>query len=96
MKVRKKKLSKTDVINRINGLNKYMLENSDKELLLLKISNDYTYNKTVALIDKNTKRKDWYSVDDKNCFKTWSEVDAFIDGICKGKNTNFNIAGYER
>lgn len=89
-------MNKNEIEKRINGLNEYMLENSDKELLLLKISNDYTYNKAVAIIDKNTKRKDWYSVDDKNCFKTWAEVDAFIDGICKGKNTNFNIAEYER
>ena len=49
----------------------------------------YTYNKAIAIINKGTKDKDWYSVNDKNCFKTWNEVDAFIDGICKGKNTNF-------
>ena len=82
-------MSKTDVINRINGLNEYMLEDSNKELLLLKISNDYTYNKAVAIVNKNIKNKDWYSVDDKHCFKTWDEVEAYIDGICKGKNTNF-------
>ena len=89
-------MSKTDVINRINGLNEYMLENSDKKLLLLKISNDYTYNKAVAIVEKKHRNKDWYSVDDKNCFKTWDEVEAFIDGICKGKNTHFNIAERER
>ncbi len=89
-------MSKADVINRINGLNEYMLENSDKELLLLKLSNDYTYNKAIAIVEKNTKRKDWYSVDDKNCFKTWDEALAFIDGICKGKNTDFNYSHEER
>lgn len=82
-------MSKADVINRINGLNEYMLTDSDKKLLLLKISNDYTYNKAIAIVDKNFSNKDWYSVDDKNCFRTWDEIEAFIDGICKGKNTNF-------
>ena len=88
-------MSKADVINRINGLNEYMLEDSNKELLLLKLCNDYTYNKAIAIIDKNAKHKDWYSVDDKHCFKTWDEVEAYIDGICKGKNTNF-YAEHER
>ena len=82
-------MNKSDVQKRINGLNEFMLSDSNKELLLLKISSDYTYNKAIALINKNCKNKDWYSVDDKNCFKTWSEIDAFIDGICKAKNTNF-------
>ena len=82
-------MNKSDVKKRIKGLNEFMLSDSNKELLLLKISSDYTYNKAIALINKNCKNKDWYSVDDKNCFKTWSEIDAFIDGICKAKNTNF-------
>lgn len=82
-------MNKTDIQKRINGLNEYMLADSTKELLLLKISNDYTYNKAIALIDKTTKRKDWYSIDSKTCFKTWNEVEAFIDGICLAKNTDF-------
>lgn len=82
-------MNKSDVQKRIKGLNEFMLSDSNKELLLLKISSDYTYNKAIALINKNCKNKDWYSVDDKNCFKTWPEIDAFIDGICKAKNTNF-------
>ena len=82
-------MNKTDIQKRINGLNEFMFSNSTKELLLLKISNDYTYNKAVALINKNTKNKDWYSIDNKTCFKTWNEVDAFIDGICLAKNTDF-------
>ena len=82
-------MKKTEIMNRIEGLNKYMLSDSDLQLLLLKIPNDYTYNKAVALVDKKCKYKDWYSIDDKNCFKTWDEINAFIDGICKGKNTNF-------
>lgn len=89
-------MSKSDIIKRINGLNEYMLGDSEKELLLLKTSNDYTYNKAVAIINKNAKHKDWYSIDDKNCFKTWDEVEAFIDGICKGKNTNFGNDHEER
>ena len=51
-------MNKTDIQKRINGLNEFMLSNSTKELLLLKISNDYTYNKAVALINKNTKNKE--------------------------------------
>lgn len=82
-------MNKTDIQKRINGLNEFMFSNSTKELLLLKISNDYTYNKAVALINKNTKNKDWYSIDRKTCFKTWNEVEAFIDGICLAKNTDF-------
>lgn len=82
-------MNKTDIQNRINGLNEYMLSNTNKELLLLKISNDYTYNKAIAIIPRDTLRKDWYSIDNKNCFKTWNEVEAFIEGICVAKNTNF-------
>lgn len=82
-------MNKSDIEKRINGLNEYMLSNSSKELLLLKNSCDYTYNKAIAIIPKNTLRKDWYSIDNKNCFKTWNEVEAFIDGICVGKNTDF-------
>lgn len=84
-------MSKSEIIKRIKGLNEYMLSDSNLQLLLLKISNDYTYNKAIALVDKNCKNKDWYSIDDKNCFRTWYEIDAFIDGIYKGKNTNFDI-----
>ena len=78
-----------EINKRIKGLNNYMLANSNKELLLLRTSSVYTYNKAVALVNKNCRDKTWYAIDDKNCFKTWSEVEAFIDGICKGKNTNF-------
>lgn len=89
-------MNKTDIKQRINGLNEYMLSDSDKKLLLLTISGDYTYNKAIAIVNKENNNKDWYSVDDKNCFKTWNEVEAFIDGICKGKNTNFNYSHEER
>ena len=82
-------MNKLDIKQRINGLNDYMLSNTDKKLLLLTISSDYTYNKAIAIVDKEDNSNDWYSVDDKHCFKTWNEVEAFIDGICKGKNTNF-------
>lgn len=89
-------MGKNEIKKRIEGLNEYMLSDSDKKILLLKISNDYTYNKAIAIIDKSCNNKDWYSIDDKNCFKTWAEIDAFIDGICKGKNTDFCIREQER
>lgn len=82
-------MNKADIIKRINGLNEFMLSKSNKQLLLLNISSIYTYNKAVAIVDKNTKEKDWFSVDNKSCFKTWNEIEAFIDGLCVGKNIDF-------
>lgn len=82
-------MNKLEIQKRIDGLNEYMLSDSDKKLLLLKISSDYTYNKAIAIVNKKHSNKDWYSIDDKNYFKTWDEIDAFIDGLCRGKNTNF-------
>ena len=89
-------MNKSDIQQRIDGLNTYMLSDSDKQLLLLTISSDYTYNKAIAIVDKNNTSKDWYAIDDKRCFKTWNEIEAFIDGICKGKNTNFYEMHEER
>ncbi len=89
-------MNKTDIKRRVDGLNEYMLSGSDKQLLILSISSDYTYNKAIAIVNREHKNQDWYSVDDKNCFKTWDEIDAFIDGICKGKNTNFKEYQHER
>ena len=83
-------MGKSEIKSRVNGLNEYMLADTNKELLLLTISSDYTYNKAIALIDKNTKYKDWYSVNNKNCYKTLAEIEAFIDGLCLGKNTHFD------
>ena len=82
-------MNKADIIKRINGLNEFMLSKSNKQLLLLNISSIYTYNKAVAIVDRNTKEKDWFSVDNKSCFRTWDEIEAFIDGLCVGKNTDF-------
>lgn len=82
-------MNKTELQKRINGLNEYMLSDSKLQLILLKISNDYTYNKAVALVPKEIDTKDWYAIDDKYCTKTWDEIDAYIDGLCKGKNTEF-------
>ena len=48
-------MSKNDILKRINGLNEFMLSNSNKQILLLKIPNIYTYNKAIAIIDRNTK-----------------------------------------
>lgn len=89
-------MNKSDILKRVSGLNEYMLSDSDKQLLILSISSDYTYNKAIAIVNREHKNQDWYSVDDKNCFKTWAEIDAFIDGICKGKNTNFKEYQHER
>ena len=83
-------MNKYELQKRIDGLNEYMLSDSDKKLLMLSISSDYTYNKAIALVNKKHTNKDWYSVDYKNCFKTWNEAEAFIDGLCLAKNTNFN------
>ena len=82
-------MNKSDIIKRINGLNEFMLSKSNKQLLLLNISSIYTYNKAVAIVDRNTKEKDWFSVDNKSFFKTWNEIEAFIDWLCVGKNTDF-------
>jgi len=89
-------MTKKEIETRINGLNNYMLSESDKKLITLSISNVYTYNKAIALIDKDTQTKDWYGIDYKNCFKTWNEAEAFLDGLCLAKNTNFNDNDYER
>lgn len=89
-------MNKSDIKTRVNGLNEYMLSNTDKELLILNTSSIYTYNKAIALIDKNNKEKNWYALDNKNCYKTWAEIEAFIDGLCLAKNTNFNTVREER
>lgn len=84
-------MNKAEIKQRVNGLNKYMLSDSNKQLLLLTISSDYIYNKAIAIVNKNSNEKDWYSVNNKNCFKTWNEMEAFIDGLLVGKNTDFEI-----
>ena len=89
-------MTKKELEKRIQELNEYMLSDTDKKLLMLSISIDYTYNKAIALINKNSQANDWYSVDSKNCFKTWNEAEAFLDGLCLAKNTNFNDNEYER
>lgn len=83
-------MNKSQIQKRINGLNEYMLSNSNKKLVLLTISNVYTYNKAIAIINKeDIGNNDWYSINNKNCFKSWNEVEAFIEGLCLAKNTNF-------
>ena len=89
-------MTKKELEKRIQELNEYMLSDTDKKLLMLSISSDYTYNKAIALINKNSQANDWYSVDSKSCFKTWNEAEAFLDGLCLAKNTNFNDNEYER
>ena len=82
-------MNKKELEKRIQGLNKYMLSDTNKKLLMLSISSDYTYNKAIALIDKDCQDKNWYSIDKKNCFRTWNEAEAFLDGLCLAKNTKF-------
>ena len=51
-------MNKYELQKRIDGLNEYMLSDSDKKLLMLSISSDYTYNKAIALIKKEHTNKD--------------------------------------
>jgi len=83
-------VNRNEIEERIKCLNAGMLLDTTLELLLLKTSSDYTYNKAIAVVEKNSNRKDWYSVNHKNCFKTWNEADVFLDGFCLAKNTNFD------
>lgn len=83
-------MRKKEIEKRINGLNEFMLSDTNKKLLMLCISSDYTYNKAIALTNKDINDKNWYAIDNKNCFKTWDEAEAFLDGLCLAKNTNFN------
>ena len=61
-------MTKKELEKRIQGLNEYMLSDTDKKLLMLSISSDYTYNKAIALINKNSQANDWYTVDSKKLF----------------------------
>lgn len=90
------KNEKQELQKRIQGLNEYMLSDTDKKLLMLNISSDYTYNKAIALINRNNTETNWYGIDNENCFKTWDEAEAFLDVICLARNTNFNDKNYER
>lgn len=89
------KYNKEKIQENISLINELMLRHTDKEVILLKTSNLYTYNKGIALIDKDTKNKDWYGISNKNCYKTWEEIEAFLEGLCVGKNAKFNEY-YER
>ncbi len=82
-------VNKSDIEKRIKGLNEVFLDETTKKFIILNISNDYTYNKAIAIVDKNYNHNDWYATDDKACFKTRNEIDAFIDGVCKARHTNF-------
>ena len=86
-------MTKKELEKRIHQLNECMLSDSDKKLLLMKTSNVYTYNKAIALINKDCKDQDWYAISNKNYFKNWSEAEAFLDGLCLGKNTKFKDEG---
>ena len=83
-------MTKQEIQEWINCLNKELFGDSDKKLEILKTSNDYTYNKAIALTNKDNSSKGWYGTSYKNCYKPWAEIEAFIDGFCNCKNTNFN------
>lgn len=83
-------MNRSEIEYRIKCLNEGMFLDSPFELIILKNSPDYTYNKAIALVDKESNRKDWYSVSYKNYFKTWKDADIFLDGFCLAKNTNFD------
>lgn len=88
-------MTRTEIEQRIKCLNEGIFLESPLELIILKISRDYTYNKAIALVEKQSNRKDWYSISHKNCFKSWNDADIFLDGFCLAKNTNFDRV-YER
>lgn len=45
------------------------------------------------MVVKNDKKR----IKKKNCFKTWDEAEAFLDGLCLAKSTKFkNEESYER
>ena len=83
-------MTRAEIEYRIKCLNDEMFLDSPLELITLRTSTDYTYNKAIALVDKNSTKKCWYSVNYKNCFKTWKDADLFLDGFCLAKNTNFD------
>lgn len=74
-------------------INEIYLRNTDKEIAVLRNANIYECNKAVALICKDSKYKDWYGVTNKSCYKSWNEVQAFLDGLCVGKYAEFNERG---
>lgn len=80
-------MNRSEIENRVKCLNLELFDDTSLELLVLKTSSDYTYNKALAVVEKNSLRKDWYSVSYKNCFKTWNDADIFLDGFCLGKNS---------
>ena len=83
-------MTKQEIQEWINSINANLLSNCNQKLEILSTSSDYTYNKAVALIGKNNQNKGWYGTSYKNCYKTWAEIEAFIDGFCKCKNAEFN------
>lgn len=83
-------MNRSEIEYRIKCLNESMFLDSPFELITLRNSPDYTYNKAIALVEKNSNKKCWYSVNYKNCFKTWKDADIFLDGFCLARNTNFD------
>ena len=75
-----------EIRNRINEINQYILFDSRVELQLLKLANETILNKAIALLDKNIDEAEWHKITNKNCYKTWAEINAFLDGLCIGKN----------
>lgn len=83
-------MTKREIDEWIECINKELLGECNQKLEILKTSSDYTYNKAITLTEKNAPNKGWYGTSYKNCYRTWAEVEAFIEGFCKCKNANFN------
>ena len=55
-------MTRAEIEYRIKCLNDEMFLDSPLELITLRTSTDYTYNKAIALVDKNSNKQCWYSV----------------------------------
>ena len=83
-------MTKQEIKEWVDCINKELLGECSQKLEILRTSGDYTYNKAVVLTNKDNLNKGWYGTSYKNCYKTWAEIEAFIDGFCKCQNANLN------
>ena len=82
-------MNKVAILKRINGLNEFMLSNSNKQILLLKIPNIYTCNKAIAIVDRDTKERDWFSEANQNCTRNGDVIEETIEEHSVSKNTEY-------
>ena len=62
----------------------------------MKIANEHILNKAITLLDKSIDKVEWHEITNKNCYKTWGEINAFLDGLCIGKSCSENESVRER